>query len=1484
MKKCLSLIRDAVDREILEARLSERGVNPEARMSAILDSLEQVQQEHQDFLDALKNQHENLFKPTPISKEEILKFAELEQEEPKSVTQRLAEVFGQAKLKKMLELGLLKIHERGGGGLAASWDGKSINLYPHNMMGEDPVGFVFHEAEHAGLDTILGDSYSAFQEKFNELLSSGNEIAKAAEAKAERLALRPEHIPRERLAYFIQGAWERQKDLTGPAHTFFMQLVNRLKAWIRTSSFGKALANAGIEFEITDGYAIALAERALNQSIKDAESEFLEATELASFAGEFSETSNIGRLNLAKGMLERGANPEWVQQRLGWFKGPDGKWRYEISDGFFSVDFNKLQDLEVTSLGNLVQHPLLFEAYPWLKNIRVVPTTSKVKLGGFDFNLDAWQLGDLEEYQKRPGTLKINKKWAEIAQENNKVGEKARDLLEVTIIHEIQHAIQQFEGFTGGGNVQSFIDQGMDPRTALMKYMTILGEQEARIVADRRKLSQLERRESPVDLTIPDSDLKKYAEEFNLGIPDVHLDSVKTIREFNDIRVMAAMPQLADIREFFFGDEVYSPEKMSRFNKVRTYLQDRLIELKEKQDKILQEGGTITNAQRAYEAEETSHGRKTDRQMEFQINYVDPMLKILNGLGVSQEEAVKMADEFVYARHAQEANDAGRRRNSKQFLLDLANELPAREQRLLRKEMADIIRAHKSDRRQLQEEMLRLLEANIHRGSSDLQNDWTGFNERPSGMSDEEANDILLKYAANPEMQRLGDLFDRMNRSVIDWYRQAGMLSLHQANMWKTHQHYATLRREGFENETSGTGRGYSAGRPSAIRAYSTRRAFDVFTNTIWKAEEAIQKTENNRVVRALAELVEANPDPDFWVLQGRDKVSYLDQYGFVQYGPTKALGKGEIRYWKFGKPFLVRMVASNEKAMSIANAMNNLDSPRLGPVLNFFRRANKWMAFVNTSASPEFFFSNLPRDFFTAQFNMNDTEAVNVRKAINGYYIGALKGLKKTIRAKGRQSYDLSDEWVQWARKFEAAGGRTGWMDIHQDINDRRVKLEKRMRQLKPGVHRTVHEIARFIEDYNAVAENAIRLSAFRALTENGVAERRAVSIVKDITTNFNRKGNAGNAINALYMFAGAGIQGSARILTAIKNSRKVRAMVYGTIATSFVVDQINRAFSDDEDDDGKKDYDEIPSYTKERNLVFLNPFGGSSITIPAPWGYNTVWAIGQKISEAFSSANGDLPDWSALGAAADLASTAFNAFMPISGGTFLQVLSPTFFDPLVMIGENKDAFGADLRPEPFPNEKRPYSQQYWSTVSDFSKVAAREINELFGGDEIKPGLIDFSPEWLDVIAAQIGGSAWRTVKQAGYDVPKGLLTEEDLELREVPIARKLVTAKSNVEDSILYHDRVSQVLTLEKQINHYSEPGQNRDVQRARELREENQQLYSLVPLVKLTESRLRHFRKLRRNAESRGDTARAKTYKDKITEIQEDFNKRFRQRVGS
>lgn len=144
--------------------------------------------------------------------------------------------------------------------------------------------------------------------------------------------------------------------------------------------------------------------------------------------------------------------------------GPEGLARVEISDAAASftkpiVDFipNRAYRLE-----EVLKHDLLYDVYPNLKNQKIIiDSTLEPKLRGR-------VTGD--------GIIRLNPAYS--------------DTSILTTLHEVQHKIQDFEGFARGGSSSEFVRIAADETQASQFYHNLYGEAEARAITNKFTVMQ----------------------------------------------------------------------------------------------------------------------------------------------------------------------------------------------------------------------------------------------------------------------------------------------------------------------------------------------------------------------------------------------------------------------------------------------------------------------------------------------------------------------------------------------------------------------------------------------------------------------------------------------------------------------------------------------------------------------------------------------------------------------------------------------------------------------------------------------------------------------------------------------------------------------------------------------------------------------------------------------------------------------------------
>lgn len=207
------------------------------------------------------------------------------------------------------------------------------------------------------------------------------------------------------------------------------------------------------------------------------------AGDLQQFAGTMSHTADMTAGKQAFDRLAAGEDAEIVRRETGWHRGADGGMRYEIDDSMatfnaamrtdklkFGDAIAKLSpDSPVVKLSDVMSHPKLFAAYPWLADLTVS------SMAGGSSERGRFSPGRSD----RPGRIDISE---------DLYGIIAFDVL----LHEVQHAIQKAEGWSAGA----------DPaKVGAERYRRNANEVEARNTAERRFMSGQERRDSSPEFT-----------------------------------------------------------------------------------------------------------------------------------------------------------------------------------------------------------------------------------------------------------------------------------------------------------------------------------------------------------------------------------------------------------------------------------------------------------------------------------------------------------------------------------------------------------------------------------------------------------------------------------------------------------------------------------------------------------------------------------------------------------------------------------------------------------------------------------------------------------------------------------------------------------------------------------------------------------------------------------------------------------------------
>ena len=333
-----------------------------------------------------------------------------------------------------------------------------------------------------------------------------------------------------------------------------------------------ALKNAGVSIFEYDEKSDADRSRAFNEALNSSDNiRFSLAGERGAAAADKAEerTARMDNLSVARKMEEEKKDAKAIKMATGWERGADGKWRYEMPDAKIkdTIDVGggqivkRYEDDMLWNGGKLsevIDAPELFKAYPQLKDVRI--------------ETDAI-MNDMPsngEYNSKTNTITI----------------RADELKYMNSIlnHEIQHAIQEFEGFAKGGSprlvrgdvkkkfnevtkqikqlraegkedeAKALIEQNRGLYNAYTKnddynsYKSLAGEVEARNVSARLNMTPEERRKTLAEST---EDVARK-DQILLGVGDVSF----SLRDMADGKESGAADMAEDLKSLNTPDEV----------------------------------------------------------------------------------------------------------------------------------------------------------------------------------------------------------------------------------------------------------------------------------------------------------------------------------------------------------------------------------------------------------------------------------------------------------------------------------------------------------------------------------------------------------------------------------------------------------------------------------------------------------------------------------------------------------------------------------------------------------------------------------------------------------------------------------------------------------------------------------------------------------------------------------------------------------------
>lgn len=679
---------------------------------------------------------------------------------------------------------------------------------------------------------------------------------------------------------------------------------------------------------------------------------------------------------------------------------------------------------------------------------------------------------------------------------------------------------------------------------------------------------------------------------------------------------------------------------------------------------------------------------------------------------------------------------------------------------------------------------------------------WAG-----KGLSDSRAEQIVANYNRRTNgnlLKRAAEKLAAMNRKVLDQRVADGLMSKEQADLWKRlSPYYVPLKVLDAQDGAVGVGGKNLAAKESkrAIGHFGKENASS-FINSLIQMDAAINRGLVNKDRQNLWRFLQANPDASRYVL--RDKIPshekttgkyaagtlavttvpdmmYLQKDGVV---PVKF--DGAVKYIEFIGP----AGAAIGKAVKETTMKGRDFEAAMRPVMHLY----KWM---RTMGVLDFALRNGQNDAVDAFSNMAaegyTKEAARAAKIIPSAWKMLVQHERgKTVTGPYAKYYEeykksgspMANKWVDatgktWVREVELSLG------VHSDT--KATKLAK--------------SVIDNIEKLNTIVEIGTRFSVYTAMRENGKSVLEAAEYARNITVDFERKGEWTPILNTLWAFSNVAIQGNARFIRSVIKGKHGRRFVGAVLASAFLNAMLNMMLSEPDDED---EYMKIPDYIKKQRILLHIPGTKKYATIRARGLPGWLWWQGTALAEATFGRR----SWG--GFASQMPVTLFETLNPMGQGEGLTLTAtPSLAAPFIQQDINKKWTGRPIVPgKDSPWMKNaPRSTLAYESTPQMYKATAKYINAMTGGDSVTSGKVDVSPEiikhWVDFAVGSFPALATRSL-----DTTLRLARGEEVPVNSVPVLRDFMVDSADFKQNTRYYEAVDKFENLMYRLKNYENP----------------------------------------------------------------------------
>ena len=840
----------------------------------------------------------------------------------------------------------------------------------------------------------------------------------------------------------------------------------------------------------------------------------------------------------------------------------DNRLKLLLNEAQVNIDIDKagvnaLYNKDTTTkakLSEIITHDELFKAYPQIRNVEIV-FNKNMKKGEFA-NATIPQKGGV----RSSAYIEVSK------QAFYKDGAFSVDEFKKTLMHEVQHIIQAYEGFANGSlpseqyerlrriavadykknpsaykniadTAEDFADVMVTPRDAFRAYQNVYGEQEARNVEDRLKLSKEERAKTMPFAGNKDSILstgerpingvasrKSYTDEFaTLAMQWAHSDKTKvgeqTVRFKGDKAVLIEKTQdsyiivaeFSNIKEISQWRQIYEKYDRRRENSLDGYskkfeIADGDVRVVMRDDgRKVGERGRISEI---YQEKSERNRNGTDKQSDGDRRY---------SISDQLEQAHPLLEMPTHERSKRIVDIKERAKDTKtSFLIGWVNAQAGIEKycKLLGEKnieaTTNFARASSSAANYMIEKELRPLFESLKKGRSYDKEYATVFMEyllhwhntdrmaqgieKPVFGESVSAEDSRARISniekVHPEFKALAVQVWKYGKKLLTMQKDGGLITQELYDTLSArYPHYVPTFRDGEGAQTIGAIRG--KGFIEINRSIKSAKGSDLNILPIdvmlaRKTMQIFKASRINAVAQSLCRAGIADENMSRVAVIERERVNADVDYDL--YRPKN----NQITFFENGEA--VTLAVSSDIFKGFDAFHSNPNSEWNNPILNATTKWNSAFKKLVTAYNPFFTVRNALRDLQDAGLYTRHSWAQFAKNYAVAY---------KEITTNGKY----------W-QEYRAAGG----------LNSSVFDYERGYKRSPSGLKKALS----IIETVNIAVEQAPRLSEFISSRQAGIGVEQSLLNAADVTVNFGRSGVFAKKLNSTAVpFLNPSIQG---------------------------------------------------------------------------------------------------------------------------------------------------------------------------------------------------------------------------------------------------------------------------------------------------------------------------------------------------------------------